>query len=298
MSQIGRVFTNSGPGGFIQTLTGNDGVAVGPTAGNINVVGAGNITVTGNAGTSTETITIVGTTNHAVQVGNAAGSLTSIPVGTTNTALLGNTGADPSFGQVPNAALVNSTITLVNGNNINITGSPVALGAAATINVAGTTNHTLQIGNAFGSLTSLGVATNGQLPIGSTGADPVLATLTAGTGITITNGAGSITIAASGSTTLTYTNVNHAASPYTVLATDEYISVDCSAGVVSLLFPNAATTGREYIIKDRTGNANINNISVTSVGGAINFDGVTTYTMNTQYSAINIIGNSTSYEIF
>ena len=41
--------------------------------------------------------------------------------------------------------------------------------------------------------------TNGQLLIGSTGADPVAAAITAGSGITVTNAAGSITIAATGS---------------------------------------------------------------------------------------------------
>ena len=40
------------------------------------------------------------------------------------------------------------------------------------------------------------LTTNGQIIIGSTGAFPVAATITAGTNITVTNGAGSITIAA------------------------------------------------------------------------------------------------------
>jgi hypothetical protein len=48
------------------------------------------------------------------------------------------------------------------------------------------------------ALTAL-TLTNGQLVIGSTGAAPAAATLTAGTGVTITNGANSITIAATGS---------------------------------------------------------------------------------------------------
>lgn len=60
------------------------------------------------------------------------------------------------------------------------------------------TNHGLLIGRGTGAIVALGVATNGQIPIGSTGVDPVLATLTAGSGVTITNSAGSITIAASG----------------------------------------------------------------------------------------------------
>lgn len=89
-------------------------------------------------------------------------------------------------------------------NNINVVGSANITGTGnpgtntITFNLTGTTNHALQIGNAGGSLTSLGVATDGQLPIGSTGADPVLATLTAGAGISITNAAGSITIATAG----------------------------------------------------------------------------------------------------
>ena len=43
--------------GAVQTLTGNTGGAVPPTGGNINVIGAETITVAGNPGTSTLTIT-------------------------------------------------------------------------------------------------------------------------------------------------------------------------------------------------------------------------------------------------
>lgn len=60
------------------------------------------------------------------------------------------------------------------------------------------TQYSLLAGAASNGITSLGVATNGQIPIGAgAGANPVLATLTAGTGISITNGAGSITISSS-----------------------------------------------------------------------------------------------------
>ena len=45
-----------------------------------------------------------------------------------------------------------------------------------------------------GILTSLGVAANGQLPIGSTGTTPVLSTLTGTTPVKVTNSAGSITL--------------------------------------------------------------------------------------------------------
>lgn len=89
------------------------------------------------------------------------------------------------------------------GGNFNIvgTGSITVAGSAntETVQLTGLTNHSLLVGAGTATITNLGVATNGQLPIGSAGADPVLATLTAGTGISITNGAGSITIAATGS---------------------------------------------------------------------------------------------------
>lgn len=83
-------------------------------------------------------------------------------------------------------------LNLVGGNNITTTGTPGS--NQVSIALTDTTDHTVQVGNATGSLTSLGAATNGQLIIGSTGADPSVAALTAGTGITITNAAGSITI--------------------------------------------------------------------------------------------------------
>lgn len=193
--------TNIGAG--VETFSGNIGGSVGPDlAGNISTAGGTTIYVTGNPGANSLSWDVV-TTDHALLVGRGA-TTPAVPlsVGTTNTVLLGNTGADPSFGQVPNSALVNNSITLSNGNNITVTGSPVALGGTASFNLTGTTNHSLQVGNASGSLTSLGSAINGQLPIGSTGLDPVLSTLTAGTGISITNGAGSITIATNGSSTL------------------------------------------------------------------------------------------------
>lgn len=57
------------------------------------------------------------------------------------------------------------------------------------------TDHGILLGSGTDAITPLGVATNGQLPIGSTGADPVLAALSEGEGIDITNGAGTISIA-------------------------------------------------------------------------------------------------------
>lgn len=79
-----------------------------------------------------------------------------------------------------------------------VTGTlPVANGGTGATSI---TANSLVLGNGTGAFTALGAATNGQLVIGRTGLSPLLATLTAGTNISITNGAGSITIAASLST--------------------------------------------------------------------------------------------------
>jgi hypothetical protein len=86
-------------------------------------------------------------------------------------------------------------INVVGGNNITTVGN--ALPNTLTINVSGTTNHAVQVGNATASLTSLAVGTNGQVLIGATGADPAFATLTsAGGTITFTPGVNSLNLEA------------------------------------------------------------------------------------------------------
>jgi hypothetical protein len=62
---------------------------------------------------------------------------------------------------------------------------------------AGSANA-VQVNSGSGTFAGVGPLTNGQLIIGTTGAAPQSATLTAGSNITITNGPGSITISASG----------------------------------------------------------------------------------------------------
>jgi len=79
----------------------------------------------------------------------------------------------------------------------------VTLANALTVPNGGTgaTNLTdggILLGSGTGTLTATAQPTNGQLLIGSTGVDPTLSTLTAGTGITITDGSGSITIDSTG----------------------------------------------------------------------------------------------------
>ena len=189
--------------GLMQSLTGDSGGAVFPTAGNTNIVGSGVITVAGNPGTSTLTVT-------------------------------------------PSGSIASSFIT-----------SPV---------------------------TGTAVPAAGAL------------TFTSGTGISISAAGSAVTIAATGTTTFNYINVN--TTPYVVTATDDYLSVDCSGGIITVRLPNAPAIGRSYIIKDRTGSSAANNITVTTVGGAVTIDGAVTVTMNTNFEAISVLFNGSNYEIY
>lgn len=198
--------------GFVSLAGGGQGIDSFTTDlnGPVSPDGSGNIAFTGSTNifsngsvANTMRLELQGT-NHAIFVGRGANTAsTSLTLGTNNTALLGVTGGDPTWGQVPNATLQNSTITLNNGNNITVTGSPISLGGAASIALTGTTNHSVQVGNASGSLTSLSVGTNGQVLIGATGADPAFATLTSSDGsITFTPGANSLSLQVAGGTTV------------------------------------------------------------------------------------------------
>jgi hypothetical protein len=170
-------------------ICGIDGVDVGSVAKVITMASdqLGTATITAGSG---------------ISVTPAANTITIATTGSTGGAVTFHTnGAD--------ATASSNAITIAGGNNITTTGS----GSTVTVNVSGTTNHTLQIGNGTTSLTSLAAATNGQIPIGSTGADPVIAAITAGTGISVTNGAGTITLAALGSVPLSFGTDSGTATP-------------------------------------------------------------------------------------
>jgi len=156
MSQLGTYNFTS-----IETLTGNLGGAVYPIASNVNLVGAGGIVVTGDPTTATLTFAVAGiASTYTTDAGNAV----------------------PALG----------VLTVAGGTNIGTTGA----GSTVTINLDGTTNHCVQIGNAGGSITSMAVGATGETIMGATGADPgwtgsptFSGTATAGTGLTATTGA-------------------------------------------------------------------------------------------------------------
>lgn len=81
-------------------------------------------------------------------------------------------------------------------NNMINTPEPFAVGSGGT-GLATLTDHGIMIGQGTANV-SLIVLGAGQILIGTTASDPVAATLTAGTGVTITSASGAITINATG----------------------------------------------------------------------------------------------------
>lgn len=177
-------------------------------------------------------------TAHALQVGNGTVNVTQVGPSATSGSILLSAGssADPAF-IVPTA-----------GNGLSVTTNATTLSYALTAPVSvangGTgattlSNHGLLLGQGTSPVVALGNATNGQIPVGSTGADPVLATLTAGSNISITNGAGTITIAATIPTSLTWNNVT--GTSQSIAINNGYLSNN--AGTVAFSLPATATLG-------------------------------------------------------
>lgn len=113
---------------------------------------------------------------------------------------------------------------------------------------------------------------------------------TSGSGNTIT-----ITLTA---TSPEYTDVTAAMSPYTVTVTDYFISVNSTAGPVTILLPDSPTANRQFIVKDRLGQAATNAVTITTVSGVNTIDGATTYVFTDNYESLEMLFHGTNYETF
>jgi hypothetical protein len=283
------------------------------TQGYITVAGSRFIGSYGNANTFIGDDAANLTLNPAVAIGN-----TSLGFQTTQGLTIGvaNTAIGPQSLQLLMSGMANTVVgaasapTLLTGNRNIVLGA--ACGTAYVnnesdnilINSVGVVaeNGTIRIGR-FGEQTRCFINGIDGVNVGAVSRVVVenahqlgTAIITAGTDITVTPAAGTITIASSGTTTLAYTNV--AVTLYVAIATDNYLSVDTSGLAITIRLPNAATLGRTYVIKDRIGDAATRNITVTTPGGAVLFDGVAAFVMNTAYQAVNVVGNGVSYEVF
>lgn len=205
---------------------------------------------------------------------------------------------------------------LQSGNATTPTWSTATWPASTTINqilyssasdtVAGlaTANSSVLTTNSSGVPVFSTAMTNGQVIIGSTGATPTAATLTAGGGISISNAAGSITITSSGGGS-SWTEVT--GTSQAMVVDNGYIANN--AGLVTLTIPATAAIGQQFEINGKGAGgwlvqANIGQTiyfsgATSSVAGSIasthrrDCVGIRCITANTEFEVYSSVGSLT-----
>ena len=251
----------------------------------------------------TGTISTIAPTQHAVQIGNASSTLNSLAVGTNGQILLGATTADPAWATPTvgtGLSLTTNSTTLSYGLTIPVV---VSSGGTGAITLGA---NSLLLGNGTSAVSALGAATNGQIPIGSSSNPPSLATITAGTGVSVVNGAGSITINAIGSG-VTWNDITGTSASMAV--NNGYIADN--SGLVTLTLPSTAVVGSTlYVTGKGAGGWKIaqnasqlinlgTSTTTTGTGGSLastnTFDSLmlVCITTNTTWNVLSVQGNIT-----
>lgn len=92
-----------------------------------------------------------------------------------------------------------------------------------------------------------------------------------------------------------YFSTSVTTATYTVLVTDFILFVN-RAGTVAVTLPASPTTGDTYRVKDISGAAATNNITVTPSAG--NIDGAANFVISANYAAFDFIYNGTEWSVF
>ena len=235
-SYVNNAWVSTGSGGTVTSVAATGGTG---------------ISVSGSPITTSGTLTI---TNTGV-TSNVAGTGISVSGGT-GAVTISNTG-------VLSIAGTTNQITASAATGAVTLSLPATVTIGTSLTVSGLTANSFLYSGTAGLLTTTAAPTNGQLLIGSTGAAPVAATLTAGTAIGVTNGAGSITInntgvtstaagtgisvsGATGAVTITNTGVTSA------VGTAGNITVSAATGAVTFNLATAGTPVSNSFVKITT----------------------------------------------
>ncbi len=87
---------------------------------------------------------------------------------------------------------------------------------------------------------------------------------------------------------------------YTATADDYFISVDCTAGAVTIILPASTSLNRQFIIKDRLGQSGTNNITINA-GGVTTIDTSVNYILEDNFESAEVLfhtGSPNNYEVF
>ncbi len=286
--------------GTITSSAGTLSFTFGANSINIQVNLAGVIIPSGSGGTGRTILTTFG-----VLIGEGSNNVNVTAAGTNGQVLIAATGADPKFSTITSAG---GTLTFTFGvNSLNMETSfttstflnPLQVSYGGTGRTILTTFGVL-IGEGSNRVNVTAAGTNGQMLIGSTGADPRFATITSSGGtVLFTAGANSLNLETS-TAAASYSIIRVTAGTTAITSSFAYYSVDSSGGTVTLNFPSSLTSNYFWTVKDSTGYSFINPIIITTSGGTLTFDGETLFNLINPYGALNIIynSNSSAYEIF
>ena len=192
-------------------LTAGTAISITNGAGSITIANTGVTSATGSTGLSVSASTGAVTFTNTGVTSNVAGTGISVS-GASGAVTITNTGVTSITGTANQITASASTgaVTLSLPANVTIT---------TGLTVSGLTANSFLYSGTAGLLTTTAAPTNGQILIGSTGAAPALATLTAGTNIAITNSAGAITINTTGVQTALQLYKENPSSPTSPTAT-------------------------------------------------------------------------------
>ena len=190
-------------------------------------------------------------------------------------------------------------------NAINLNSQGVAYyNGTGTFSAPTITNHGVVVGDTANDIKTVAVMSNGQLLIGSTGADPVPASLGIGTGLSASGGPGTLTLSVTGGG-LGWQNQT---TNITLVVNQGYF---VTSGALSLALPTTASQGDQikvalrggtsWTITQAAGQSIIFGTSTTTVGvtGSIastaqgDFVTLRCHTANTGWIEESSVGNIT-----
>jgi len=150
-------------------------------------------------------------------------------------------------------------------------------------------------GGGSGTVTSVAVAADA----GTGGAITTAGTITLnGAGSVSTSVSGTtVTITGSGSMLLNTVTVDVFSSPYTVASGVDVVFVDANSGNITINLPSTATDGRRIYIVDQ-GASGVTGYNTTVSGNGNQINGNTTFTINSSYQALSVVGDGSNYYIF
>lgn len=319
----------------VTSIQPGTGITVNANTGSVTVTNAGVLTFNGATGSVFGVGSIAGTT-YQVTASASTGSVTlSLPQNINSTASV-TFGTITSTGAITDTGnRVITSVTPTAGSGINISSlTSTGPSSSFTINNLGVTGLTgstyLNVSQSTGSvtLTNLGVQTitgtanqviasaaTGTITLSlpqsiATSSSPTFLGLTTTGTVSMTGGqvtigagtAGTINNMAIGGTTATTAKftgltVGYASvttTPYTASA-DTYIIGVNRAGPVAITLP-ANTAGRIIAIKDESGNASVNNITITPASGTI--DGQANLVIAGNYVSYTLYCNGSNWFIY